>query len=133
MAMAIVLDAELAPGVAANAAAVLAMSIGKKHPEWVGEDLVDGAGSPHPGLTAHAIPVLRAAAEELGSLRERALGRGDLWTVGFTETARRAREYRYYAAELAAASPSELRYVGVALVGEREAVRALTSALPLFR
>lgn len=133
MAMAIVLDAELPPGIAANAAAVLAMSIGKRHPEWVGADLIDGEGSPHPGITAHAIPVLAASAAAIRELRGRALGDGKLWIVGFTETARRAREYASYAADLAAAAPTELRYVGIALVGEKDAVRALTSSLPLFR
>ena len=63
----------LAPGLAANAAAVMAMTLGTKLPDLVGEDFADGAGERHPGLITTGLPVLRAPAAELPALRARAL------------------------------------------------------------
>jgi hypothetical protein len=47
---AIVIDADLAPGLAANAAAVLALTLGATVDGIVGPDLVDADGEVHPGL-----------------------------------------------------------------------------------
>ena len=56
----VVVDEALAPGLAANAAAVMAMTLGAKLPALVGEDFADGAGERHPGLITTGLPVLRA-------------------------------------------------------------------------
>ena len=40
----VVVDEALAPGLAANAAAVMAMTLGTKVPAMVGRGFVDGAG-----------------------------------------------------------------------------------------
>ena len=69
---AIVVDASLPAGRAANAAAVIALTLGKRHPHLAGPDLVDASGRPHPGLIPIGIAVLAAPAEELNDLRESA-------------------------------------------------------------
>ena len=46
----VVVDEALAPGLAANAAAVVAMTLGTRVPELLGEDYEDGGGSRHAGL-----------------------------------------------------------------------------------
>ena len=55
---AIVLDRDLPIGQAANAAAVIAVTIGQRHPVLVGEQLVDASGFTHPGLIPIGIAVL---------------------------------------------------------------------------
>lgn len=83
---AIVLDGGLPGGVAANAAAVLSLSVGRAFPDIVGPAVTDGDGGAHPGITQLPIPVLRAAPEALPDLRRKAAERG-LYCVGFTHTA----------------------------------------------
>jgi len=46
----IVVDAALPPGRAANAAAVLALTLGKRHPHLVGADITNADGDVHFGL-----------------------------------------------------------------------------------
>jgi hypothetical protein len=133
MVFAIVLDKTLAPGFAANAAAVLAMSIGKRFPEFVGEDLPDQDGGFHRGITSVPIPILAQEAGELVRLREEASAADGLWLADFTHTARVARDYGTYAKNLAALGGTELRYVGIALAGKKAELKRLTGSLPLFR
>ena len=72
---AIVVDQSLPVGRAANAAAVIALTMGKIHPDLAGVDLIDGSGLAHPGLIPIGISVLGATAEELKALREKATSR----------------------------------------------------------
>ena len=60
----IVVDEDLAPGLAANAAAVLALTLGATVDGLVGPDLVDADGDVHPGLFAAGLPVLGARARD---------------------------------------------------------------------
>ncbi|HEU6437454.1 MAG TPA: DUF2000 domain-containing protein [Nitratidesulfovibrio sp.] len=129
---AIVLDGGLPGGVAANAAAVLSLSVGRAFPEIVGPAVTDGDGDKHPGITQLPIPVLRAAPDALTELRRKADLRG-LYCVGFTHTARTARSYDAYMQRMAATPQGDLRFVGIAIVGERSAVDGLCGALPMLR
>ena len=71
----IVVSAELPPGRATNAAAVIALSIGKLRSDLVGADLVDGSSHPHPGLIPIGISVLAAPAADLPAIRAKALAK----------------------------------------------------------
>ncbi len=72
----IVVDQGLPAGRAANAAAVIALTLGKRHPYLAGADLVDATGHAHPGLIPIGIAVLAGATAELTASRDRALKAG---------------------------------------------------------
>lgn len=57
------------------------------------------------------------------------------WSVALVRrgTSRAARDYPSYADNLAALGADELRYVGIALAGEKKDLMRLTGSLPLFR
>ncbi len=133
MTFAIVLDSSLPPGLAANAAAVLAMSVGKRFPEYVGNDVCDRDGSPHRGITSVPLPILALDAAALGRLRETARTARGIWMADFTHVARAARDYGTYARDLAGIGGAELGYVGIVLAGEKADLKRLTGSLPLFR
>ena len=65
----IVVDESLPAGLAANAAAVLALTLGAREPDLVGADFVDADAQPHPGLIPIGLPVLRAPRAELVEIR----------------------------------------------------------------
>jgi hypothetical protein len=129
---AIVLNRSLPPGRAANAAAVLAASVGRSHPEIIGPDVRDGSGEVHPGITSISFPILRADTEGLKALllsgRQAGLG-----VCGFTDLAQGCHHYDEYTARMAATPGPQLSFAGVSLFGQRSAVKMLTGGLSLYR
>jgi hypothetical protein len=122
----------LAPHVATNAAAVLGLSLGGRLPHLLGADGKDATGDIHAGLNTHPVPVVTADAQQIAELHAMARMRDDIIAVGFTEVARRARDYATYLDDLATTPDSELEYVAVALFGPRNRITALTKRFPLL-
>lgn len=130
---ALVLARDLPTGLAVNAAAVLAATLGRRVPGLVGPDVLDGSGQTHLGLTRLPLPILEADRLALSTLRDEALARADLLVVDFTEVAQHARTYPDYEAKLLALPAAELGYLGIALYGPRKLIAKLTGQLPLLR
>ena len=128
-----VVDTGLPVGLAVNAAAVLAVTLGRRIESIVGPDVADASGGLHIGLVDIPIPVLRAEAEVLGDVRSRAVATDGLLVVGFTDAAQTSKTYEDYTERMAASAPEDLRYLGVALYGDKRLVNKLTGSLPLLR
>lgn len=128
----IVVDLTLPPGLAANAAAVLALSIGARFPQLPGRALLDADGSAHPGLIPMGLPVLSAPADRLPGLRAAALTAG-LDVVDFPTAGQQTTDYDAFAAAVAGTPGGELSYLGVALCGPSKPVRKLTGGFSLLR
>lgn len=126
----VVVDEALAPGLAANAAAVMALTLGTKVPDMVGEDFTDGAGERHPGLITTGLPVLRAPAAQLRELRAKALA-AEVGVVGFPAHGQTTTDYEAFR-ELVAGT-GELDYLGLAFYGPGKVLRRLTGSLGLLR
>lgn len=122
----------LSPHVATNAAAVLGLALGGRLPHLLGADGKDAAGGVHAGFNTHPVPVVTAAAAQLAELHDKARERDDIVVVGFTEVARRARDYAAYLDDLASTPSAELEYVAVALFGPRNRITSLTKRFPLL-
>ncbi|WP_410580758.1 DUF2000 domain-containing protein [Amycolatopsis sp. lyj-108] len=132
--VAIVVDEGLPSGLAANTAAVLALSIGRQVETIIGPVIKDGDGSAHAGITTIPIPILTAAADKVREIRNDACTRDvELLVVDFTDCAQKTRNYADYSSLLEAATGSEINYLGVALYGPKKAVQRLTGSLPLLR
>jgi hypothetical protein len=127
-----VLREGLPPNVATNAAAVLGLSLGGRLPHLIGADGRDSFGGVHAGLNTNPVPVVIAANDQIAELHGKARERADLVAVGFTEVARRARDYRSYLDDLVVTPGPDLEYVGLALFGPRNKVTALTKRFPLL-
>jgi hypothetical protein len=128
----IVVDAALPPGLAANAAAVLALTLGARVPALPGPDYRDAAGATHPGLIPIGLPVLAADAAKLARIREQALARG-LEVAGFPAAGQTTTDYAEFTATVAVTATEELAWLGLALWGERRAVSRVTGSLGLLR
>ena len=72
----IVVDEALPGGLAANAAGVLALTLGGTVEGLAGPDAVDADGQVHPGLIPMGLPVLAAPRGQLRDLGARALDAG---------------------------------------------------------
>ena len=69
-------------------------------------------------------PGLEAEADALAALKP---------VAHESETAQRAREYSRYTADLGSTGTEALRFIGIALAGDRAKLKSLTGTLPLYR
>jgi hypothetical protein len=129
----IVVDESLSIGYAANAAAVLSMTLGAVVGNLPGPDLVDADGGVHPGLIPMGLPVLKSSGDGLKAVRDHATRLPDLTLVDFPVQGQQTTDYEEYRQLVAATASAELRYLGVAIHGPRRAVNKLVGSLSLLR
>ena len=130
-----ILDEQLPAGLAANTAAVLGVTLGARLPDVVGGDVRDGAGRIHAGIIQFPIPILKGSPETLAALREKLYEPeyAELTAVDFSTLAQGCRTYREFTGKIAACPAEDLRYIGLALCGDKKKVNRLTGNLPLLR
>ena len=128
----ILLSPALPIGMAANTAAVLSVTLGRLRPDMVGADVRDQEGGVHRGIITFPIPILTADEEQLRTLHRQAEAAG-LTAVDFTDLSQGCRTYKEYIERMGRTPETALRYIGLALCGERKQVDQLTGSLPLLR
>lgn len=128
----IVVQETLPLGLIANTAAVVALTLGGRL-DLLGPDLKDGSGEVHAGLTTIPVPILKASAETIASIRQRASAIDDLFVVDVTDAAQTTTNYADYEEKLGSRSSEELMYLGIGLYGDRRAINRLTGNLALLR
>lgn len=131
----LILDENLSPGVAANTAAILGVTLGRSLPGLVGRDVTDASGAKHLGIVERPVPVLRGSPETIGALRRRLYEPefGELTAVDFSDLARRCRSYDEFTQRMEDTTEGELDYLGIAVCGPKKQVNRLTGSLPLLR
>lgn len=130
---AIVVDRRLPIGYAANAAAVVALSLGACRPTLQGQELVDAFGARHPGLFPAGLPVLSGSTREITRARESAAGYGDVLVVAMPAVGQTTNDYEHVRAVVAGTAPQDLEYAGIGLHGPEDVVRGLTRRFSLLR
>lgn len=127
----IVMDAALQGGLLANAIAVISLTVGQRHPVLVGEPLVDASGFPHPGLIPIGIPMLRAPQGALNGLRAMAMEH-DCDVVDFPVEGQQTKDYREFMEMTANIRPEEMKYTGIAIVGQKKIVNNIVRKLDML-
>jgi hypothetical protein len=128
----IIVNESLPIGQLTNTVAVLALSLGKKHPEMVGCDLLDCDGHTHTGITTFPIPVLKAG-DKLEKIRAALNRHPELTVVDVISATSVTRSYEEYAQEMKKSSIEKLNYYGVAIYGPKKLVNQYTGSLGLLR
>lgn len=126
-----ILNAALPPGKATNAAAVIALTLGQRHPTLVGDALEDAEKYPSPGLITTGIPVLAATDEQLSALQEQC-EQAELDLVLFPEEGQSTTDYQALSVVLRQQPRQQWRLLGLAIVGDKKVLRKLTAKLVLF-
>lgn len=129
----VVLDQDLPVGLLANSSAVLALTLGKTVDGILGHDIQDGSGETHKGITNTVLPILKTEKANLTTIREKANNLHGVIVVDFSDVAQRTKNYDDYAAQLQATKSEDLRYLGIALYGDKQAINSLTGSLALLR
>lgn len=130
-----VVDGDLAAGLAANTAAILGATLGKSVPEIVGPDVRDAQGRVHRGIVCVPVPILRGDEQSLQALREKLSQPdfADLVAVDFSDVAQGCNVYEEYQEKMLGEQGRQARYFGIGLCGEKRKVNRLTGSLPLLR
>jgi hypothetical protein len=126
------IDAGLPLGKAANAAAVMALTMGARHPHLVGDALIDAAGNPHPGLIPIGIPVLGAPKEDLPRIRHKAAEAG-IEIVDFPVQGQETNDYGEFRRMMSGLAPDSIEYLGIMLFGAKKRVGRIVGKYSLLR
>ena len=129
----LIVDSSLSVGEQANVAAVLAMSLGAKFSEIIGEDVYDGDDIRHPGITQLNLPVLATSKDILRGIRSLARDNDEVSLVDFTCTAQRSRTYEEYTLQIKKIAESKLSYIGIGLIGNKKCINKYTGNLKSLR
>ena len=128
----VMVDADLPPGRAANAAICVAAAPSAAVTGLLGPDTVDGAGTVHPGLPWAGCSVLAASVDQLAEIRSAAMMCDDVYVADMPLEAQRSRVYDEYREQLAVLGPAEIGYHAVSLVGPRRRIDKLVRKLSLL-
>lgn len=130
-----IIDGNLPLGIIANTAAILGITLGKKRPEVVGDDVTDHSGNDHPGIIEFPVPILKGTPEMIKEIREKLFRPDfqDLTAVDFSDLAQSCRTYDEFIGRMADTSGDALQYFGVAICGAKKKVNKLTGNIPLLR
>lgn len=121
----LIMNDSVSGGHLANAIAVIALTVGQRHPYLVGAPLVDADAVSHPGLIPIGIPMLQCSNEQLKELRAKALEKG-FDVVDFPSQGQQTKNYDEFLAMMSAAQTDDLEYLGIAIIGKKNPVNKLT-------
>jgi hypothetical protein len=132
----IVLNERIDAGRLLNAASHLALGFGASSDDSTRQalrllDYKDAAGASHANISALSLVVLKANANQLRTLKTRAMEAG-LQTVDFLETMTGG-TYTEQLERTSASTPDALNYWGILLFGSRDQLAPLTRKFSLFR
>lgn len=127
----VILNTELPVGKAVNAAAVISLTLGQRHPGFVGSQLVDGSGQSYPGLIPVGIPILAASNDQLVTLVNEC-GEQAFDAILFPAEGQMTVDYGAFCEAVRQIPTSNLQHLGLGIVGEKKALRKLTAKLKLF-
>ncbi len=130
-----IIDEKLPLGIIANTAAIMGVTLGKKMPEVVGEDVKDKTGRNHLGIIEFPVPILKGNAETIKSIREKLYTPefSDLIAADFSDLAQSCKTYNEFIEKMKNVSENELYYYGIAVLGEKKKINKLTGSMPLLR
>lgn len=131
----VIVDEKLPLGVIANTAVILGITMGMKMPDVVGKDVFDKNGNIHSGIIQFPVPVLKGSDKIISNLRNRLYDDefSELAVVDFTELAQSCKTYDDYVSKMAECTNDDLKFMGLAICGNKKKINKLTGSMPLLR
>lgn len=130
-----VIDENLPLGIITNTAAVMGITLGKRFPNTVGDDVYDKTGNCHLGITEFPVPILKGNPTLIKELRERLYQPecDELAVVDFSDVAQSCKTYDEFIGKIGNVPEDDLNYFGIAICGNKKQVNKLTGSIPLLR
>ncbi len=130
-----IIDGSLPSGIIANTAAIMGITLGKKMPEVVGTDVTDQSGGVHSGIIEFPVPILKGSADTIKAIREKLYSEdlSDMTVIDFSDLAQSCKTYNEFIEKMESTSETSLKYLGIAVCGQKKKINKLTGNLPLLR
>jgi hypothetical protein len=128
----VIVNEDLSPGLAANAAICAAAATSAQVPELLGADTDDADQNVHPGLPWVGCSVLVADAETLRTIRAKAAAHPEMFVADMPAVAQQTRVYEEYVAAVRQTAAEDFQYSAVSVVGPRNRVDRLAGRLRLL-
>ncbi|MEV7729545.1 DUF2000 domain-containing protein [Streptomyces sp. NPDC087917] len=128
----VVVNSDLPPGRAANAAICAAAPTATAVPGLLGDAAADGAGAVHPGLPWAGCSVLVADSATLRTIRAKATSRPDVFVADVPTAAQSTRVYSDFMAAVGETRTEDMDYCAISIVGPRNPVDKIVGKLPLM-
>ena len=128
----IVVNEDLSPGLAVNAAVCAAAATSAQVTGLLGGDAVDVDGNTHPGLPWIGCSVLVTDAVTLRAIRAKAAAHPETFVADMPAIAQQTRVYNEFLASVGATAAEDFEYYAVSIVGPRNRVDRLVGRLGLL-
>lgn len=131
----LVIDSTQPTGIIANTSSVLSITLGQQLGSIIGQDVYDKQGEKHPGITQIPIPILGASPEKIKEIRRQLLRQPteDMVIVDFSDIAQKSRTYDQYENVMRATDEDDIRYIGIAIYGDKKVINKATGNLSLIK
>ncbi|MEV7550749.1 DUF2000 domain-containing protein [Amycolatopsis sp. NPDC089917] len=128
----IVVNSELPPGRAVNAAVCTAVATAKAVSGLLGDEAVDADGERYTGLPWTGCSILSADTEKLRAVRAKAAASPDCHVADMPAVAQQIRVYDDFLATMKEIPTEEMGYCAIGVVGPRNRIDKLVGKLPLM-
>ncbi|MBD8162731.1 DUF2000 domain-containing protein [Erwinia persicina] len=129
----IIIDSQLSPGLAMNAASVIGISFGRTVENLVGPDLHSLDAVSYPGVIYAPLPVLRAESSYVQQLLAIAGQDDEMVAMPFSALAQSCRTYEEYSERISAVPSPQIALVAIGLLGPKKKITQLTGNLALYK
>nr|WP_295874812.1 DUF2000 domain-containing protein [uncultured Chitinophaga sp.] len=131
----LIIDNTQPTGVIANTSSILSITLGKQLGSIIGQDVYDKQGEKHPGITQIPIPILGTSPEKIKEIRRHLLTLfiEDIVLVDFSDVAQKSRTYDQYENAMLTTDENDIRYIGIAVYGDKKLINKVTGNLSLIK
>ncbi|ASA58178.1 DUF2000 domain-containing protein [Vibrio gazogenes] len=129
----IIVDQDLHPGLAINAASVIGISFGKTVNNLVGPDMQSMDNVNYPGVIYSPLPVLLSTGEHIQNLLAIAEQDEQIYTMPFSALAQSCKTYDEYGERISSVTSQHIELVAIGMIGPKKTINKLTGNLPLFK
>lgn len=131
----LIIDSTQPTGIIANTSSVLSITLGQQLGNIIGQDVYDKLGEKHLGITQMPIPILGASPEKIKEIRRHLLSLliKDIVIVDFSDIAQKSRTYDHYENIMRTTTENDIRYIGIAVYGDKKVINKATGNLSLIR
>jgi len=129
----IVIDKDLPPGLAINAASVIGISFGRMIENLVGPDMQSIDDINYPGVIYSPLPVLLASADYIRQLQTTAEIDNEIYIMPFSSLAQSCKTYQEYEERISSVKSENIELVAIGLIGPKKKITRMTGNLPLYK
>ncbi|EMB4321898.1 DUF2000 domain-containing protein [Pluralibacter gergoviae] len=129
----IVIDKDLPPGLAINAASVIGISFGRMVENLVGPDMQSIDDINYPGVIYSPLPVLLASADYIRQLQTTAEIDNEIYIMPFSSLAQSCKTYQEYEERISSVKSENIELVAIGLIGPKKKITRMTGNLPLYK